>query len=76
MSYMELKTLPEHIFHAPRELTSINLTGNLFKTLPQALEYAINLVELVMDENPIEEFSRNKYDCSLRRNLFIQLNQT
>lgn len=62
---MELKTLPEHMFHAPRALTSINLTGNLFKTVPQALEYAINLVELTFDENPIEEISRNKYDQHL-----------
>lgn len=57
---MELTTLPEHIFHTPRKLDTLNLTGNLFKIIPDALQYAINLVELNMDENIIEEFSRNK----------------
>lgn len=60
LSYMELTVLPEHIFHAPRKLESLNLTGNLFKILPQALQYAVNLVELNLDENLMEDFSRNK----------------
>lgn len=57
---MELTTLPEHLFHAPRQLQSLNLTGNLFKVVPQALQYAVNLLELNMDENIIDDFSMSK----------------
>lgn len=60
LSYMELSSLPEHIFHAPRQLISLNLTGNLFKTIPGALQYAVNLNELIFDENILEDISRNK----------------
>lgn len=57
---MELKELPEHIFHRPRQLESLNLTGNLFTTVPEALQYAINLKFLSLDENPIVEFNETK----------------
>lgn len=53
LAYMELKDLPEHIFHSPRGLKVLNITGNFFSLIPGALTYAINLERLTMDENPI-----------------------
>ncbi|XP_070067034.1 leucine-rich repeat neuronal protein 1 isoform X3 [Drosophila virilis] len=53
MSYMELKTLPETIFHGPRGLETLIASGNLFNQVPKALSYAKNLKRLVLDENPI-----------------------
>lgn len=57
---MELTTIPDHILHTPQKLTTLKLNGNLFKSIPSALQFAINLIELDMDENIIEEFSRLK----------------
>lgn len=54
LSYMELLELPKRIFHTPQGLQYLNLTGNLLTTIPEALEYAINLKWLSMDENPME----------------------
>lgn len=52
MSFMELRTMPEHMLHAPRSLHTLNLTGNLFTVLPAALYYTPNLVTLNLDDNP------------------------
>lgn len=49
----QLRKLPEHIFHAPRGLLEINLKGNLFERIPDALIFAINVDTLILDENPI-----------------------
>lgn len=49
----QLSKLPEHLFHAPRALIDINLAGNLFDRIPDALIFAINLDTLILDENPI-----------------------
>ena len=49
----QLRKLPEHIFHAPRGLLEINLEGNLFDRIPDALIFAINVETLILDENPI-----------------------
>lgn len=49
----QLRKLPEHIFHAPRGLLEINLEGNLFERIPEALIFAINVDTLILDENPI-----------------------
>lgn len=57
---MELSKLPEHIFHTPRKLVTLNLAGNLLKTLPDALTYAINLETLTLDENPMENLEGEK----------------
>lgn len=54
LSYMELLEIPKRIFHTPQGLHYLNLTGNLLTTVPEALEYAINLKWLSMDENPME----------------------
>lgn len=54
LSYMELLEIPKTIFHTPQGLQYLNLTGNLLTTIPEALEYAINLKWLSMDENPME----------------------
>ncbi|XP_004524904.1 leucine-rich repeat-containing protein 15 isoform X2 [Ceratitis capitata] len=53
MSFMELSELPDYLFHGPRDLETIILTGNLFDELPDDLDLAPNLRELVLDENPI-----------------------
>lgn len=49
----QLRKLPEHIFHAPRSLIYINLEGNIFDRIPEALIFAINVETLILDENPI-----------------------
>lgn len=54
LSFMELRSIPEYMFHAPRALHTLNLTGNLFTKLPEALHSAINLVELNLNDNPFE----------------------
>jgi Leucine-rich repeat (LRR) protein len=53
MSRMELKELPEAIFHPLRALKVLKLEGNLFERIPPALKFAVNLRELSLDENPI-----------------------
>lgn len=60
MSYMELKTLPETIFHGPRGLETLIASGNLFNQVPKALSYAKNLKRLVLDENPITNLEGEK----------------
>lgn len=53
----ELSELPDDIFHPLRALKTLNLGGNLFKSIPKALKYARNVREVVLDENPIEDLS-------------------
>jgi hypothetical protein len=57
---MELSVLPIHIFHSPRALKTLNLTGNLFHLIPEALEFAVNLHYLSLDENPITNLVETK----------------
>ncbi|XP_067637406.1 leucine-rich repeat neuronal protein 3-like [Eurosta solidaginis] len=57
MSFMELEELPDNLFHGPRDLETIILTGNLFDELPDDLDLATNLRELVLDENPIADLT-------------------
>lgn len=57
---MELSTLPEHMLHTPKHLETLNLTGNLLKRIPEALEYAVNLKYLNLDENPMESLVETK----------------
>lgn len=52
LSLMELRTIPEHMLHAPRLLHTLNLTGNLFTVLPDALYFTPNLVQLNLNDNP------------------------
>lgn len=54
LSFMELRKIPETTLHGPRELRVLNLTGNLFTEIPDDIRYARNLVELVLDDVPIE----------------------
>lgn len=54
LSFMELKDLPDHMLHAPRELRVLNITGNLFTSIPSAIHLAKNLIELSIDDVPIE----------------------
>lgn len=58
MSLMELSSLPEDIFHPLRALKVLKLNGNLFKMIPQALKYAINVKELSLDDNPIGDLTK------------------
>lgn len=52
LSFMELRTIPDYMFHAPRSLHTLNLTGNLFTVIPEALHFAPNLVQLNLNDNP------------------------
>ncbi|XP_017099260.2 leucine-rich alpha-2-glycoprotein [Drosophila bipectinata] len=54
ISYLEIDSLPETVLHGPRDLNTLLAAGNEFKRLPDGLEYAQNLVHLVLNENPIE----------------------
>lgn len=62
MSDMELKTLPQNIFHAPRNLKTLDLSGNLFEKIPEALEHAIELVSLNIDDNVFVKIGTNEYE--------------
>uniref|UniRef100_A0A182UM67 Leucine rich immune protein (Coil-less) n=1 Tax=Anopheles merus TaxID=30066 RepID=A0A182UM67_ANOME len=53
LSYMELEDIPKYLFHTPRGLRYLNLTGNLLQEVPAALSYATALAWLSLDENPI-----------------------
>uniref|UniRef100_A0A2M4AQC4 Putative conserved plasma membrane protein n=1 Tax=Anopheles triannulatus TaxID=58253 RepID=A0A2M4AQC4_9DIPT len=53
LSYMELDDIPTYLFHTPRGLRYLNLTGNLLKEVPSALRRAEGLTWLSLDENPI-----------------------
>ncbi|XP_063709861.1 leucine-rich repeat transmembrane protein FLRT3-like [Culicoides brevitarsis] len=54
MSSLQLKKLPEHIFHASsKTLEVLNLSDNGLHHVPDALQYATNLKELTLDSNPI-----------------------
>lgn len=57
---MELSTIPDTMFHSPIELETLILTGNLFQTLPIALEKTSRLKKLVLDENPLKNFEKDK----------------
>lgn len=55
LSSMELKDLPRDMLHAShRTLRVLNITGNLFTSIPEAIHYSENLVELIIDDVPIE----------------------
>lgn len=60
MSYMELSALPDTIFHSPKDLETLLLSGNLFHEIPAALNRAKNLKKLVLDENPLGDFVQGK----------------
>lgn len=55
LGYTELRTLPEHMLHAPRDLKTLNLTGNIFTEIPTAVHFASNLVNLNLDDNPMQQ---------------------
>ncbi|KAH8328574.1 hypothetical protein KR067_011060, partial [Drosophila pandora] len=54
ISYLEIDELPETVLHGPRDLNTLLAAGNEFRSLPDGLEYAQNLIHLVLNENPIE----------------------
>lgn len=54
LSYLELTELPKTLFNSPRDLNTLNLTGNLFTEIPEALQFAVNLQTLYLDENDIK----------------------
>ncbi|TMW46718.1 hypothetical protein DOY81_008199 [Sarcophaga bullata] len=65
LSYMELSTIPDTMFHTPIELETLILTGNLFQTIPAALEKTMRLKKLVLDENPLKNFEKDNIFKSL-----------
>lgn len=54
LSYMELTSISDDIFHRPLGLKVVNLTGNLLTEIPEALRWATHLETLLLDENPIK----------------------
>ncbi|KAG4071851.1 hypothetical protein HA402_006012 [Bradysia odoriphaga] len=61
LSYLELTEVPKHLFVSPRELHTLNLTGNLLTSVPEALQFAVNLETLYLDENNIEHIDKGNY---------------
>lgn len=49
---MLLNTLPEHMLHTPRLLEILNMSRNLFTTVPLGIGDTHNLQELILDDNP------------------------
>lgn len=54
LSYCELDDLPEHLFHTPKYLRKVNLTGNRFSSPPLALEDGKAIESVSLDENPMK----------------------
>ncbi|XP_012281030.1 leucine-rich repeat neuronal protein 3 [Orussus abietinus] len=54
LSYCNLKSISDHLFHSPKHLKLIHLQGNKLKTPPAALEDAKSLEYLCLNDNPIE----------------------
>lgn len=53
LSYMELQTISDEMFHRPAKLKILDLRGNLLTDLPRALQWAVNVENLTLDNNPI-----------------------
>lgn len=53
LSNMDLREIPIHMLHSPRELKTLNLASNILTKVPEALTYAINLIDLNLDDNPM-----------------------
>lgn len=65
LSNLDLAELPETIFHAPRELNTLNLTGNPLTAIPKALKFAINLEILYLDDSDIEHIGGEKCELTI-----------
>lgn len=53
LSNMDLREIPINMLHSPRELKTLNLASNILTKIPEALTYAINLIDLNLDDNPM-----------------------
>uniref|UniRef100_A0A182JY92 LRRCT domain-containing protein n=1 Tax=Anopheles christyi TaxID=43041 RepID=A0A182JY92_9DIPT len=73
LSYMELEDIPKYLFHTPRGLRYLNLTGNLLQEVPQALSYATGLAWLSLDENPISSIVIGAEFPALKQLSFLSL---
>uniref|UniRef100_A0A182QLN0 LRRCT domain-containing protein n=1 Tax=Anopheles farauti TaxID=69004 RepID=A0A182QLN0_9DIPT len=73
LSYMELEEIPIYLFHTPRGLRYLNLTGNLLEKVPPALAYATGLTWLSLDENPIGSVVMGAEFPSLKKLTFLSL---
>lgn len=73
LSYMEISELPKTLFNAPDELTHLNLTGNLLETVPEALQYALKLQWLSLDENPISSIQGERVFPPLKSLAYLSL---
>uniref|UniRef100_A0A6E8W4T0 LRRCT domain-containing protein n=1 Tax=Anopheles coluzzii TaxID=1518534 RepID=A0A6E8W4T0_ANOCL len=73
LSYMELEDIPKYLFHTPRGLRYLNLTGNLLQEVPAALSYATALAWLSLDENPISSIVVGTEFPSLKQLTFLSL---
>ncbi|XP_014227023.1 toll-like receptor 13 [Trichogramma pretiosum] len=59
ISYCQLKTIKDAIFHSFRYLKTLNLAGNEFVDLPPALDDAPWIESLILDNNPFEVFKED-----------------
>lgn len=57
LSNTQLKELPEHLLHTPRKLIVLNLSGNLFESVPKTLMDTESLEVLRFNGNPIRNFT-------------------
>uniref|UniRef100_A0A182P5U0 LRRCT domain-containing protein n=1 Tax=Anopheles epiroticus TaxID=199890 RepID=A0A182P5U0_9DIPT len=73
LSYMELEDIPKYLFHTPRGLRYLNLTGNLLQEVPAALSYATSLTWLSFDENPISSIVVGAEFPKLKQLKFLSL---
>lgn len=53
MSYTQLGDLPQYFLHTPQYLKKLDLSGNLMTAIPQTVEDAHVLEELIMNNNTI-----------------------
>lgn len=57
-----LTSIPSGVFHALSELHKLNLSGNLFTSVPEDLKHATHLEYLNLNNNPIEIFNAKSFE--------------
>jgi len=76
LSNTELTEIPLTLFHTPRELRTLNLTGNLLTKVPEALTLAVNLETLFLDENDIKYIGKDSGFPELSKLEFLSISFT
>lgn len=55
-----MEKLPDTILHSAKGLQTLDLSGNDFKELPKALNYAKHLRTLFLNNNPLHDLENEK----------------